>query len=50
MKTTILATLALSLLPAIAFADCSFHQKTAMSCPAGQQWDGGAQKCVSTSS
>lgn len=50
MKTTILATLALTLLPAMAFANCPFGEKTAMSCPMGQQWDGGAHKCVPTSS
>ncbi|WP_420342728.1 hypothetical protein [Paenirhodobacter sp.] len=50
MKTTILAALALTLLPALASAECPFKEKTAMSCPMGQSWDGHAQKCVATSS
>lgn len=50
MKTTILATLALTLLPAIAFANCPFGEKTAMACPTGQQWDGATHKCVTSSS
>ncbi|MFT3689272.1 hypothetical protein [Paenirhodobacter sp.] len=50
MKTTILATLALAFLPALAFADCPYREKTAMACPAGQHWDGSTHQCVSTNS
>lgn len=47
---TILATLALALLPAVASAQCSHGEKTAMSCPVGQSWDAQAKACVLQSS
>ncbi|HEY0213449.1 MAG TPA: hypothetical protein VGC40_07670 [Paenirhodobacter sp.] len=50
MKTTIFATLALTLLPAMAFADCPVKAKTAMTCEMGQSWDAQTHKCVSTTS
>ncbi|HEY0276205.1 MAG TPA: hypothetical protein VGC31_09085 [Paenirhodobacter sp.] len=50
MKTTIFATLALTLLPTLAFATCPMQEKTAMSCEMGQTWDASTQKCVLTSS
>ncbi len=50
MKTKILATLALTLLPALAFANCPVKEKTAMACEMGQIWDQTTHKCVPTSS
>ena len=47
---TILATLALALLPAVASAECPYKDKTAMSCPTGQSWDAQAKSCVVHSS
>ena len=47
---TILASIALALLPVAALADCPWKDKTAMSCPQGQAWDGHAKACVVQSS
>lgn len=45
---TLLATLALSLTPAVAMAMCSGygHSDTANQCGSGQVWDLDAEKCV----
>ncbi|MFC3060314.1 hypothetical protein [Paenirhodobacter populi] len=50
MKTTILASLALTLLPALAYANCPVSERTAMACETGQTWDAATHRCVSTSS
>ncbi|MFT4151200.1 MAG: hypothetical protein QM656_13460 [Paracoccaceae bacterium] len=49
---TILATLALTLLPGLAAAECMGvkHDTSAASCAPGSVWDGAAGKCVKTNS
>lgn len=47
---TMLTTLALALLPAVASAECPYKEKTAMSCPVGQSWDAQSKACVVHSS
>ena len=47
---TILASVFLVLAPMGAFAACDGHQKQAMSCVDGQQYDAGVQRCVPTTS
>ena len=54
MKTTktLIVALALSALPGLAFATCSFgtHQEASMSCAEGTVWDAETEKCVTASS
>ncbi len=47
MRTkTILAAVALTILPAAAFAMCSGKSHQAMSCAEGTVWDANSQSCV----
>lgn len=45
VKTTLVA-LALTVLPAVAFAECSWSKQQAQSCAAGTVWDAETHSCV----
>ena len=47
---TILATLALALLPMGALAEGCPHETRAASCPQGQSWDAATKACIVMSS
>jgi hypothetical protein len=48
---TLLAALALTITPALAFAQCmGKHEQVTMSCAEGTQWDATTQTCVPTAS
>lgn len=50
MKTTVLAVLALALLPLAAAANGCHDDRQAMSCPEGQSWDPAKNACIIHSS
>ncbi|MGR3452658.1 hypothetical protein [Pseudooceanicola sp.] len=43
---TILTATVLTLLPAFAWASCSYHEQQARSCADGFSWDAEAKACV----
>lgn len=50
---TLLAALAITVAPTLAFAECSWgkaHETTAMSCAEGATWDAATQTCVPVAS
>ncbi len=47
---TILASVALALLPALVQAECPYEKRAALSCPEGTQWDTNAKSCITPSS
>lgn len=46
LAASVFATLALTLLPMAAVANCPVKDKSAMSCPSGQQFDPATHKCT----
>lgn len=47
---TLAAALALTLVPALAMAECSYGKQAAMSCADGSSYDAASGKCVPTTS